>query len=296
MIHQDPSLYRRRLRSELRRLREANEISQREVALAMDWSLSKLIRIETGAVTITTNDLRALLAYYGLNDPEKVEHLLDEARRSRERSPFWAQFKGVASNETLAMCAYEASARTVRNFEPLVVPGLLQIEDYAADLFKHLRGAKDPRRLGELVKLRLQRQELLVGGDGSQTWHFLMDEAVIRRVVGGPQVMRKQLRRIQELMELPHITVGVVPFAAGMYRGLRVPYAHFEFSDPKDHSVLYLENPEKESIISEDEDMTAEDEGYPTPPVYLELFWELEQRVSSEETDRILNEAVAALA
>lgn len=295
MIHQDPSLYRRRLRSELRRLREAKDFSQREVAQAMEWSLSKLIRIETGAVTITTNDLRALLNYYGLNDPGKVEGLLDTARKSRERSPFWSQFKGVASNETLAMCAYESSAKTIRNFQPLLVAGLLQTEEYAEGLFKYLRGTKDPKRLAELVKLRLQRQELLVNGDGSQTWHFLMDEAVIRRVVGGPQVMRKQLRRIQELMALPHVSVGIVPFAEGMYRGLRVPYIHFEFSDPKDHSVLYLENPDKEQIISEDEDMTAEDEGYPTPPVYLELFWELEQRVDPGATARILDEAVASL-
>jgi transcriptional regulator with XRE-family HTH domain len=291
----DPSLFRRRLRSELRRLRETQNLSQREAAQAMDWSLSKLIRIETGAVTITTNDLRAVLSYYAVTDPEKVTSLVETARRSRERSMWWTAHRDVASNELLAMCGYEASAKAIRNFEPLLVPGLLQTEEYARDLFKYLRGAKDPKRIDGLVRLRMQRQELLLDEDGPKSIHFLMDESVVQRVVGGPSVMRKQLQRIQQVSELEHVAVGIVPFSRGMFRGLRVPYMLFEFDDSQDQSILYLENPEGESIIYEDEGVTMEDEGVPTPTVYLELFWELEHAVDPEQTQSILADALSRL-
>jgi transcriptional regulator with XRE-family HTH domain len=268
-------------------------MTQRDVADAMDWSLSKLIRIETGTVTITTNDLRALLAHYGINEPDRVEALIDTARKSRERSAWWTRFRSSVSPEMLAFLGYESSAKAIRNFEPLLMPGLLQTEDYARDLFAYLRGPKDPSRIESLIRLRMERQEIFSAENPPQTY-FLMDEAVIRRVVGGPHVMRRQLLRLKELAQLPQVSIGVVPFDIGMYRGLRVPYVLFEFENPQDDNILYLENPEGESVIAED--VTEEgDPGVPTPAIHLELFWELEQTATSEQTAALIDDALQAL-
>ena len=251
----------------------------------------------TRFVTITTNDLRALLSYYKITDQGVVDYLVETARKSRERSAWWAEFKDIATPELLVMCGYESSARVIRNFEPLLVPGLLQTEEYAASVYEKVRGSKDPRRLEGLVKLRLQRQEMLnADGQYSPSLHFIMDEAAIHRVVGGPAVMRKQLRRLKELAERPNVTIRVVPFTHGMYRGLRVPYVVFEYDDPQDETILYLENPQGETVISEQNAPPSdEDEGVATPAIYLEMFWELEQAASMEDTQIILDRAISGL-
>jgi transcriptional regulator with XRE-family HTH domain len=291
----DPALFRRRLRSELRKAREALTMSQKDVAQAMDWSLSKLIRIETGAVTIATNDLRALLGHYGINDKRKVEDLVETARRSRERSAWWGQFKDVASPQLLAMCGYESSAKVIRTFEPLLVPGLLQTEEYATHLLTFLRGPKDPRRIQGLVDLRLERQEALLDERSKRKLHFILDEAAIRRVVGGPAVMRRQLLRLKELTAHPNVSIGIVPFKHGMYRSLRVPYVVFEFDDPQDETILYLENPQGEDVVFEENVAPDEEEGVPTPAIYLEVFWELEQVAVPDMAPAMLDDAVASL-
>lgn len=130
----DPTIHRRRLRSELRKAREAAGMTQRDVAAAMDWSQSKLIRIETGAVNISTNDLRALLGHYGI-ERARTENLVEVARASRDQ-PRWNVYKDVAEPEYIAFLGYESSASIIRNFEPLLIPGLLQTEEYAREILK----------------------------------------------------------------------------------------------------------------------------------------------------------------
>ncbi|NLT54663.1 MAG: helix-turn-helix domain-containing protein [Actinomycetales bacterium] len=289
----DPSVHRRRLRSELRRARETAGFTQRDVARAMDWSLSKLIRIETGAVSITTNDLRALLGHYGINDPIRVENLIEVARSSRERS-WWSVYRDIASPEYIAFLGYESSASIIRSFQPLLVPGLLQTEGYANELFRHIRGPKDPKRIDALVSLRMERQEILVRPDPPEL-HFIMDEAVIRRMVGGPEIMLRQLSHIRDMLEQPNITIRIVPFSSGMYRSLRVPYVIFEFSDPEDEAVLYLEYPNEEMIIHESALHDDQEEGSPTPATYLEIFWQLEQAAKKEDTEAILDHAIGSM-
>jgi hypothetical protein len=259
----------------------------------MDWSLSKLLRIETGTVGITTNDLRVLLAHYGIVEPKRVDGLVEMARKARERS-WWATYREVASPELITMMGYEASASYIRNFEPQLVPGLLQTEDYARELFKFLRGRKDPRRVDSLVELRLERQELVTRKDPPEL-HFVLDEAVLHRRIGGYELMRKQLERLLEAAELSHVTIRVMPFAQGMYRGLRVPYMLFEYADPADDNILYLEYPEKEVVLVE-EDNPDEDEGVATPAVYLEIFWGLEQAAKIEEAPQLIEAAISRLA
>jgi transcriptional regulator with XRE-family HTH domain len=290
----DPALYRRRLRSELRKIREETGLSHREVTSEMDWSPSKLSRIEAGTVAVSTNDLRALLNLYQVTDRGKAAELVDIARKARERSPWWHQYRNVASAELISLCGYESSAKVLRNFEPLMLPGLLQTEGYARELLRHLRGSKDPRRIDALVSLRLHRQELLAE-KADRRQHFLIDEAAIRRVIGGPAVMQKQLHRLRDAMHSPSITINIIPFSLGMYRGLRVPYVIYEFEDPQDETILYLEDPAQESVYFEEPGQPEGDEGAQTPAVYLEIFFELEHVVSEAETTAILDDAIDQL-
>jgi len=286
----DPAIPRRKLRSELRSVREAAGMTQRDVAKTMEWSQSKLIRIESGAVNISTNDLRALLNHYNV-DPARIETLVDLARAARETTR-WSTYKDVATPEFLAFLGYESSASIIRNSEPFFVPGLLQTEEYARTVLSHIE-ARNPIRIDPLVDLRMERQELLVRQPPVDL-HFIMDEAVIRRVTGGPDVMRPQLRHLRKLIEeAPNITARIVPFEHGMYPRQQVSYWLFEFSNPEDEYVLYVENFERgEYIIRES---SSEEENKDSPVHYLGTFYELEQIVSREDTLNLLQDAIKRL-
>lgn len=286
----DPTVQRRRLRSELRKAREAAGFAQRDVARAMDWSLSKLLRIETGSVSITTNDLRALLNHYGIVEGDRVEALIEIARAARERSP-WNVYKDVTSPEYVSFLAYESAASVIRNFEPLLVPGLLQTEEYAREVLAELEGP-DKRRVDKLVDLRMERQEVLNRPE-PPSLHFVLDEAVIHRVVGGSDVMRRQLRHIKEFSLRPNVTVRVAPFAYGIYAGLRVAYVLFEFPDPEDEDILFIESAQGDMIIREASPEDADDDVNPVD--YLEAFFQLEQIARRDQIIPSVEAAVAGL-
>ena len=208
-VSPDPAIHRRRLRTEVRNARETAGMTQRDVAKAMDWSQSKLIRIESGQVNISTNDLRALLAHYGV-DPTRINALVAVARAAREPGR-WSIYRDVVTPEFIAFLGCESSASIIRSFEPFLIPGLLQTEEYARTVLSSLVEAENRHKVDSLVDLRIERQELLVR-QPAPNLHFIMDEAVIRRVIGGRDVMRRQLRHLQELAEYPEITIRVIPF------------------------------------------------------------------------------------
>jgi transcriptional regulator with XRE-family HTH domain len=279
----DPTIHRRRLRNELRRARESAQRTQKDVTAAMDWSVSKLIRIESGTVNISTNDLRALLGFYDVPQ-ERMTALVQLAKAAREVTQ-WAPWRNVVSPEYLAFLGYESSAAIIRNFEPMLVPGLVQTEEYAHEV---IRAIEPQDKVESLVDLRMQRQELLVRPNPPKL-HLLLDEAVIRRKVGGADVMRRQIRRILEVAQEPHVTVRVVAFDQGMYPRLRVPYVLFEFEADEDEDVLYVENPLGEFIIREN---SPEERGPVTPPNYLNYFWEIEQIARSSDAAGVLQAAM----
>jgi len=261
-------------------------MTQREVAAAMDWSPSKLIRIESGAVNISTNDLRALLGHFGV-DSARIDALVEVARAARETTR-WNIYKDVARPEYLAFLGYEASATIIRNFEPLLVPGLLQTEEYARAVVSVLVN-HDPTKIDPLVDLRMERQELLVR-EPAPSLHFIIDESVIRRAMGGHSVMRRQLRHLQQLSEYPNITIRIVPFEYGMYPRHQVAYVLFEFSEPEDEYVLYVESPQQNEYIIRES--SPEEKGKASPVQYLEVFYELEQNTSPEYTIGLLQDAI----
>jgi transcriptional regulator with XRE-family HTH domain len=247
-----PAVQRRRLRAELRRVRLEAGLTQDQVAEAMDWSLSKLIRIENGSVNISTNDLKALLQYYKITDSNRVADLIAMGRVARERS-WWSEYRDVASRETFQVVQYEAAAMISRNFQLSVAPGLVQTEEYARAVLEKVNPERTREEVDVLVGIRMRRQELIDRADPPLLF-FVLDEAVVRRQVGGRAVMRGQLRRLIEVSAKPNVTVEVVPFSAGFHLGTLGPFVIYEFPDDADDDTVYLESQQGEFINRDDPD------------------------------------------
>jgi transcriptional regulator with XRE-family HTH domain len=262
------SALRRQLLVELRRLRPDHVQTQRQVADALDWSPSKVTRIESGAVSLSVTDLRALLGYYGVSDPEVVERLVGLARRSRRaRSPF-AAYADVFSPVALRYFDFEQSASWIGEVELLVVPGLLQSEEYArAVMSVHDLGAEKTERF---VSSRSVRQELLDRAD-PPAMSFVIDESVLLRAIGGRAVMRAQLQRLLDLARRPHVAIRVLPLALGEHVGLRGPFVLLRFTGTNDPDVVYIEQRRGDQLFQDELEVTAN---------HRRLFAELEKRAA----------------
>jgi transcriptional regulator with XRE-family HTH domain len=273
-----PAVQRRRLRAELRRIRQEAGETQEHVAAAMDWSLSKLIRIENGSVGISTNDLKVLLGHYDIVADDRVQELIALARAARERS-WWNMYKDVASSRLLQFVEYEAAAMITRNFEPLLIPGLLQTEEYAREVIKEFNGRPPKDRLDALVSLRLKRQEMLKRTGPPPWFFFILDESVVRRMVGSKNVMDGQIRHLIQLASRDNLTIEMVPFSAGINHGMKRPFVVLEFPEAEDDDVLHLENARGDLFNQSDPEEII---------VYREIFEELRHISLGEGTVEFL--------
>ena len=262
------SALRRQLLAELRRLRPPSVQTQRQVAEALDWSPSKVTRIESGAVSLSITDLRALLAYYGVVDSGTVEQLVDLARRSRRaRSPF-AAYADVFSPVALRFFDFEHSASWIGELELLVVPGLLQTEEYARALMSvHELGAEKAERF---VSSRRVRQQVL-GRAEPPTLSFVVDESVLLRAIGGPAVMRVQLEWLLEVGRREQVAIRVVPLSLGEHVGLRGPFVLLKFAGTNDPDVVYIEQRRGDALFQDEVEVIAN---------HQRLFAELEKRAA----------------
>ncbi len=247
-------MQRRRLRTELRTARLNKELTQEQVAKAMEWSLSKMNRIEKAKTGISTNDLKALLPLYGITDEGRTEELLTLARSARQ-SPWWRRYSDVAPPDLLELIEYEYAASAVSQFETTFVPGILQVEEYASAILHVFHGeTSTPERVAALVELRTRRRELLTS-EHAPRFSFVLDESVIQRVVGSPSVMRQQLENLVNVAKLPNVTVQVVPFAAGQHPGMKGPFEVVEFDDTPDETIVFVEE-QSGTFISDDPKQT----------------------------------------
>ena len=272
----NPAALRRRLIVELRRLRAQAKMTQRQVGQALDWSPSKIIRIEQGVVGISVVDLRALLALYGVSDERALSEFAEMARGSK-RQPF-SDYRDVLSLETIRFFGYEATASIIRQVELRVVPGLLQTEEYTRAVFsaRHV----DEARADKLVESRRERQELMERPDPPEVF-FIIDEGVLRREVGGPTVMKRQRERLIEAAAQPNVSIQVLPFALGAHVAISGSFAYLEFPSEGDPDVLHFENPPGDSLIVDDPQTTS---------TYLERFSELEEQATKRtKFDQIVN-------
>jgi transcriptional regulator with XRE-family HTH domain len=228
------------LRGELVRLRKEGGLTQEQVAAELEWSPSKLIRVEGGRSSITKVDLDALLTRYGVTSESTRERLQALNRGARERG-WWDKYRDDVSPSYLNYVGFEAGAAFIRHFESAYVPGLLQTAEYAEAVTVSSLSAV---RVAPIVGLRLQRQSELAQRSAQPRQYYVVDEAVIRRHVGiskDPAIMRDQLRSVAHKAEADDlITVRVIPFTAGAHGGLSGPFTLLEF-DGGLPDVLYFD-------------------------------------------------------
>jgi transcriptional regulator with XRE-family HTH domain len=280
-VIQDPSVQRLRLRAELRQARDAAGVKQAEVAKAMDWSASKLIRIESGQVNISTNDLRALLAYYDVKDRSKVATLIELAKSSRAPS-FYDQFANHLKAGFREYLAYEASASVIRQYDPVLISGLLQTEEYARAILEHALGFGS-EDIDRLWAVRQHRQEMHDRDDPPEML-FVIDEATIARQVGrSSKTMLRQLERLREYADERHVTLQVLPFNAGAHPGMAGSFALLEFVDPTIEDLVHLESVDQVTI-KDDSEVIAR---------YLDRFQTMEElALSAEDSKRFLEDYI----
>jgi transcriptional regulator with XRE-family HTH domain len=233
----NPTVRRRRLGQELRRLRELKGMTAEEVAERLLVSQSKISRLENGRRSISQRDVRDLCGVYEVEDQRVVESLMEMARDSRQQG-WWHAFGDIPYSVYIGL---ETDAESLRVYEPQLVTGLLQTRAYAEAL---VQGALPETSTGDIdkrVQVRLRRQERITADHNPVRLWVVLDEAALRRVVGSKLVMREQLEHLIEMSQLPHVTVQVLPFEVGAHPGLNGQYAILEFADAADSSVVYLE-------------------------------------------------------
>jgi transcriptional regulator with XRE-family HTH domain len=235
---QNPTLRGRRLAVELMQRREASGLSREEVARQLEWSTSTIFRIETGRSRPQPGNVRVLLDLYGVTGAER-DGLIQLAREARQPG-WWHSFRDVLPNPYEVYIGLEAGAAAIRNFEPIVVPGLLQTEDYARATFRNGPRELDRDEVERRVEVRMARQKILGRNDRPRLW-AVIDEAVIRRVVAGPDVMHGQLQHLIDCAQQGKTTLQVVPYRAGAHAGTTGPFVILEFLEPTDPAVVYVE-------------------------------------------------------
>ncbi|MEV1064758.1 helix-turn-helix transcriptional regulator [Streptomyces sp. NPDC050263] len=234
----DPSLNRRKLRLALKAFRDKTSLTQRDAATHLDWSLSKVIRIEAGTVSLSVTDLQAMLRLYEITDEAVVEELQQAARGSKGQS-WWSDYNDIISAPFSQFLGYESAADSVRTYHPTLIPGLLQTADYIEELFAVTPGVTQVQRR---IDLRTARQErIFADGDTGAAVTAIVDESALRRLVGGAGVMRNQLSHIRQLAVGQRITLQVLPFSAGAHDSLEDGLVLFGYHD--DDDVLYIAGP-----------------------------------------------------
>jgi transcriptional regulator with XRE-family HTH domain len=238
-----PEVNRRKVRNILRDARESIPLSQKQAAERVLWSLSKLIRIETGAPPQPA-DVRVLLKEYGFDD-DRIAEVVEYAKIARQPDE-WEQYRGLYTNAALSLFANESAARVIQKYEPTFVPGLLQTEDYARELLQALE--VDNGVIERLLMVRLQRQEMLERPDCPKL-DFILGEATISRPIGsGFAVIRSQIQRLKALADHPKITLRLLPFSAGVHPGMGIAFTVLEFRDAEVPDIVYLESADRDSI------------------------------------------------
>ncbi|MFC5749971.1 helix-turn-helix domain-containing protein [Actinomadura rugatobispora] len=243
-----PTTRGRRLAFELRKFRERAELTPSQAARQLGWSLSKLIRIEKAQTQPKTSDITAALALYGVDSATHAA-LIQLAKESWKRG-WWTAYADVFSGSIVAL---EDEASSICAWEPQLVPGLLQTEEYAHGIIS-LR-SEDPATIHRRVMARMNRGMLLRRPDAPRL-HAVLDEAVLRRGIGGPEVMRKQFSALVEAAQRPNVTIQIMPFDSGAHLGLEGSMELLGFADDAELDVAYAEGPMGDIYLESAEEVT----------------------------------------
>jgi transcriptional regulator with XRE-family HTH domain len=228
-----PTLRRKELGARLKKLRQDRDLTAEQVAEQLMVSATKISRLETGTRGVNPRDIRDLCTIYGVSDDER-ERLMTLAKQSRESS-WWQQYDGEYST----WLELEAAAASIADYKADVVPGLLQTEDYARAVVEATLPDPADDRVAQLAESRRERQQLLDGDPPLELWTVL-DEAVLRRVIGGPAIMHEQVQSLIKRAGQSNVTIQLIPFETGAHPALNSTFEilHFEQDAP---DVVYVE-------------------------------------------------------
>ncbi len=274
---------RRRLAAELRRLRHETEKSIEDVAAELGWQSSKLSRIENRQIGISTADLRKLLVAYNVEDRAYGDQLADMARRATERG-WWQSFSSDVVPTALAnLIGLETEARTIRSYEPELVPGLLQTEAYARAIMRAWQPSLTAAAIDRRVEIRLARQDVLRQTGLSPQASCIINESVLRRTVGGNGVMHEQIEMLAKERDPANVTVQVLSFNSGAHPAMAGPFQILTFHDPGDLGIVHLESAMTAITLEQPEELRR----------YDEIWGSLQARALSPEDSRVMMRSYA---
>ncbi|MEV5746862.1 helix-turn-helix transcriptional regulator [Actinoallomurus sp. NPDC052308] len=249
-----PTLRRRRLSATLRELRARDGRTAKEIAEELEWQQSKLTHMERNEWKLPrVLDIRALLEVYGVTDEREREELINLARDGRKRG-WWHPYSAMLSEHYSTYIGLEAEASEVFAFETIVIPGLLQTEDYARALIEAGPAEITEEEVERRVQIRIERQRILTGDDPVRLWAIL-DEAALRRPVGGAEVMEAQKRHLVKMAKLAKVSLQVIPFGAGAHAGAAGAFSIIRFPESRDTDAVYVDTPAGELFVEDEEEV-----------------------------------------
>ncbi|MFI0419047.1 helix-turn-helix domain-containing protein [Spongiactinospora sp. 9N601] len=234
-----PTILRILLGTQLRRLRTAKDITREAAGHAIRGSHAKISRLELGRVSFKERDVADLLTLYGVTDPDERAPLLALARQANSPG-WWHKYTDLLPGWFEVYVGLEEAACTIRSYEIQFVPGLLQTRDYARSVILLANSAAPGDELDRRIDLRMRRQQRLTGPDAPVLW-VVMDEAVLRRPLGGREIMRAQVEHLLHAIELPNVTLQIVPFDRGGHAAAGGPFTLLRFRERELPDVVYME-------------------------------------------------------
>ena len=277
-----PSARSRRLAAELLRLREMSGLSREHVADRLGWSVSKLWRVETARSRAHHGDVADILDIYDVTGGQR-EALTKLAREARRRG-WWHSYADVLADGFEVYVDLEADAAAIRTYESQLVPGLLQTVDYAHAVLTAAWVTIEPEEIDRRVAVRMRRQELVTSRDRPFQLWAILDEAVLRRLVGGRDVMHAQLMRLAETARQTNVTLQVLPFSVGAHIAMLGPFVLLSFPEQGDPDVVYLETDTSSLYLEEAQEIGR----------YSEIFDHLRATALSPRESVVFIKAIAA--
>jgi transcriptional regulator with XRE-family HTH domain len=248
-----PTVRRMLVGAQLRRLRTEKGLSREQAGEAIRASEWKIHRLENGQVGFKDRDIADLLRLYGVTDPDEVAAVVVLARDANQPG-WWQPYGDLLPQWFRAYVDLESAAAVIRTYEGQVVPGLLQTTDYMRAVIGGAYLGAAPEEVERRVTLRLGRQQVLQRPDGPRLW-AVVDEAALRRPVGGPEVMRPQLERLIDATRLPKVTLQILPFGAGTHPAMVGAFSILRFADQELPDVVYLEHLTNAVYLDKREDL-----------------------------------------
>lgn len=226
-------------------------MSQGAVASRLGWSLSKMQRIEGGEVGVSVTDLRALLDVYGVDDPERIEQLAEDARISRRQRWVTApEYREHLTEGLRDLMQFETEAVAIRAYQPVFYPGVLQTPAVAESILGWWNKSLSDEDRRVRYDVRMTRRQQIIERDDGPDYLLILDESVIKRRIGGPKTTAEQLEVIADVARRPNVHIRVVPFAKGAYIGALGPFQILDLTDEDDDdAVLYRETYNRDEVI-----------------------------------------------